>query len=622
MSLDSGELQPGGTIDHYRLERTVHRGRNAAVFAAIDERSGRRVALKALGERFARDPAVRQRFVTDAQVAAQLDGHPHIVRVHGWGQHGNTIYFVTDFIDGVSLAEVLSRRGADSPMAAVEALPLLSHVGDALDFAHRRGVLHRDVRPANVMVSMSDTARSAYLTDFGIIKDDGASRPGPPGAFLGSPEYSSPEQISASAALDRRADVYSLACMAFEMLAGRPPYAGAPNDAARLAAHLQGPIPSVRAMRPELPIAVGPVFEKALAKRPDDRYSSAGEFVHDLRSVFPLAGADATRPTLTPAGAAPILAPRPSGAEGDVRRRWPVAAAALVAVALVAGAIVLLTGGSDGSTASDTTDVPSTAERPTTTSPTIAASPTTERPPATTIPTTTSPITAPIPVTTPAPSSTQPVVIGPFGFPVGAEVVAGDSPESAFAVHVQNRTVPTDVVVPGSPAEYYAAWIRAAGPATSGAVVATDDGFAVMADRPVELRSFVMVDGRVGSFDECIGDVCTPLEANVTVPADCEPGDGCPHIRSADGLVMAYQRAVITQRWPAQVVVYELVVDPGSGRSIASVEEPTQQHFHYDAATQMFTATFPDRPTPGTRTELLITLDDGSSDSIRIFYGS
>ncbi len=614
MALEPDELQPGGTIDHYRLERTVHRGQNTAVFAATDQRTGRRVAVKALSERFARDPAARQRFVDEAQTAAQLDGHPYIIRVHGWGQHGDTTYFVTDFVEGVSLADVLSRRTPDSPMTPAEVLPLLRHVADALDFAHDRGVLHRDIRPANVMVSMSDTARSAYLVDFGIIKDVDPTRPGPPGVFLGSPDYSSPEQISGGAGLDRRADVYSLACMAFEMLTGRPPYAGAPNDAARLAAHLQGPVPNARSMRPELPPAVDAVFHKALAKRPDERYASAGEFVHDLRAVFPLAGADPRRPALTPAGAAPVLSSRPPpDVDGGARRRWVVAAAALVAVALVAGAAVLVTDGGDGSTASDATGAPPSS---------AVTTPPPTRPTSTVSPRTTVAVTAPVPVTTPAPVTTRPVVIGPFRFPVGAEVTAGDGPESTFAVHVQRRTVPADVVTPGSPAEYYAAWIRAATPSTTEPVVATDDGFRVVADRVVELREFVVVDGRVSSFDECVAGVCTSLDANVIAPPDCEPGEGCPHVRSADGVVTAYQRAVITQRWPEQVVLYELVVNAGTGRTIASVEEPTQQHFHYDAPTQMFTATFPDRPTPGTRTELLITLDDGSTDSIGIFYGS
>lgn len=620
MAIEPGELQPGGTVDHYRLERTVHRGHNTVVFAASDVRTGRRVALKALGERFIDDPALRQRFVSEAQVAAQLDGHPHIVRVHGWGQYGDTTYFVTDFVDGISLADVLARRSPDDPMVPAEVLPLLLQVADALDFAHGRGVLHRDVRPANVMLRMTESARSAYLIDFGIIKDLDPSRPGPAGVFLGSPDYSSPEQISGGA-IDRRADVYSLACMAFEMLTGRPPYAGTPNDAARLAAHLQGPIPSARAARPDLPIAVGPVFDKALAKHADDRYSSAGGFVRDLRAVFPLAGVGAVRPALTPAGAAPVLPPLSPSDDLDRRRRWPIAVAALLVAGLVAGAIVLVAGGGDGSTASETTDarttaaatVPATTRAPETLLPTPAP---------TTVATTLVSVTAPVPVTTPAPATTAPVVIGPFGFPVGSSVASGTGPESSYALHVQGRTLPDDVVVPGSPAALYAQWISATAGATTDDVIATANGFRVVVDQPVVLQAFVVEDGRVRSFDECIGDVCTSLDANVTAPPDCTPGEGCPHIRSANGVVTAYQRAVITQRWPQQVVLYELVVDPGSGRTIASVEEPTQQHFRYDAVTQMFTATFPDRPTPGTRTELLITLDDGSSDSIGIFYGS
>lgn len=617
MALEPTELQPGGIVDHYRLERTVHRGQSTVVFAAVDQRTGRRVALKALGERFANDPAVRQRFVNEAQVAARLDGHPHIVNVHGWGQHGNTTYFVTDFVDGISLAEVLARRSGGDPMAPAEALPLLSQVGDALDYAHDRGALHRDIRPANVMLRMTESARSAYLIDFGIIKDVDESRPGPAGVYLGSPDYASPEQISGEA-IDRRADVYSLACMAFEMLTGRPPYAGAPNDAARLAAHLQGPIPSARALRPDLPVAIGPVFAKALAKRPDDRYASAGEFVRDLRAVFPLAGADAIRPTLTPLGAAPIV-PSTPGRDDDRRRRWPVLVGALLVAVIGAGAALVFTGGDgDSSAGGDSTAAP--ASEAATTDPPTSAAPTT-RPPTTPAPTTTiAPVTAPVPVTTPAPTTTRPVEIGPFGLPVGAPVTAGDGPESAYAVHVQHRTIPTDVAAPGSPADYYARWIRATAPATDEAVVATKDGFAVTADRPVVLSNFEVHDGVVSSFDECLGDTCASIAANVITPPECEPSVGCPHVRSSSGAVTAFQRAVITQRWPQQVVLYELVVDPDDGRAIASVEEPIG-NFHYDAQAQVFVATFEAPPPAGTRTELAVTLDDGTVDTITIFYG-
>ena len=279
-------LEPGQVVDQYRLDQTIHRGRATIVYAATDLGLGRKVAFKVLGDRYATDDVIRQRFVNEAQVAASLDGHPHIVTVYKWGEFEGSMYFVTELIDGISLAELLERQPGGRPLQPNEALGLLAQIADALDFAHKRGAIHRDVKPANVMVKMTDTPRTAYLVDFGITKmDDGET--GPQGMFLGTPDYASPEQISGAQALDRRSDVYSLACTAFEVLTGRPPFGDAPNDAARIAAHLQSPIPSARSLRPELPPAVDDVFAKALAKNREDRYGSCGEFVRELRDVFP-----------------------------------------------------------------------------------------------------------------------------------------------------------------------------------------------------------------------------------------------------------------------------------------------------------------------------------------------
>jgi serine/threonine-protein kinase len=248
-------LEPGQVIDQYRLDQTIHRGRATIVYAATDVGLGRKVAFKILGDRYATDDVIRQRFVNEAQVAASLDGHPHIVTVYKWGEFEGSMYFVTELIDGISLAELLERQPGGRPLQPNEALGLLTQIADALDFAHKRGAVHRDVKPANVMIKMTDTPRTAYLVDFGITKmDDGET--GPQGLFLGTPDYASPEQISGAQALDRRSDVYSLACTAFEVLTGRPPFGDAPNDAARIAAHLQSPVPSARALRPELPPAV------------------------------------------------------------------------------------------------------------------------------------------------------------------------------------------------------------------------------------------------------------------------------------------------------------------------------------------------------------------------------
>ena len=170
------------------------------------------------------------------------------------------------------------------------------------------------------MIKMTETPRSAYLVDFGITKMGDGNHTSPVGMFLGTPDYASPEQISGAQALDRRADVYSLACTAFHTLTGRPPYGDAPSDAARISAHLQAPVPSARALRPELPEGVDAVFAKALAKNRDDRYASCSEFVRDLRGAFPTAAHEFRR--ALPPGAE-LAPPSLYGPEVPPRRKWP-----------------------------------------------------------------------------------------------------------------------------------------------------------------------------------------------------------------------------------------------------------------------------------------------------------
>ncbi len=369
-------LEPGQVVDQYRLDQTIHRGRATVVYAATDLGLGRKVAFKVLADRYATDQAIRQRFVNEAQVAASLDAHPHIVTVYKWGEFEGSMYFVTELIDGISLAELLERQPGGRPLQPNEALELLTQIADALDFAHKRGAIHRDVKPANVMVKMTDTPRSAYLVDFGITKmDDGEA--GPQGVFLGTPDYASPEQISGAQALDRRADVYSLACTAFEVLTGRPPYGDAPNDAARIACHLQSPVPSARALRPELPPAVDDVFAKALAKNRENRYASCGEFVRELRGVFPAGTHIFRRP---PPPGADLPAPSLYTPDMAPRRKWPWVVVGVAFAVLVASIAYFVTsrrdpdidvsiGGELTTTTTTTTTTTSTTTTTTTTRP-------------------------------------------------------------------------------------------------------------------------------------------------------------------------------------------------------------------------------------------------------------
>ena len=247
---------------------------------------------------------------------------------------------------------------------------------------------------------------------------------------------------------------------------------------------------------------------------------------------------------------------------------------------------------------------------------TIAATSTTPAP------TTTTAVTTTVTETTDAVTATiAPVVrsIGPYGFTSGATVEQATGPESAFALGLQGRADPRTVAAPGSPALWYAEWARLAGADAAGPVIATGDGFAVVADAPVVLTDFVVTDGLITTFTECAGSTCTPVDANLApVPADCQPGPNCPHVRSRTGAVTAYQRATLLLRWPAQILVYELV--PAEGRTVTAVAEPNGA-IRYDPATSYLVATFADRPAPGTTHQLTITFDDGSTDSLTIYYG-
>lgn len=585
-------LETGQQVDRYRLERTIHRGHGTVVFAATDVTSGRSVAFKVLADRYATDPAVRQRFLDEAATASRLGPHPNIAAVLAWGQVGDAMYFVTELVAGVSLADLLAEAGGRG-LPAAEALELLDQVASALDFAHQHGVVHRDVRPASVMVALAEGPRRACLVDFGITKTTDRMRPGVTGVFIGTADYAAPEQIAGTGRIDGRADVYALACVAAELLTGRPPYGDAANDAARIAAHLQAPVPRLSSRRADLPPAIDEVFARALAKQPGTRPGRAGELVRELRvALLSPAPASAGTPR-------PLLPARPGPTRS--RRGRVIAAAAAVVVLGVALTVASLArrGGPSAEVATATT-------RPAPTAPPRTAAASTIAP--TTPPTTTSPPTT--------------VAVGPFGYSIGAAVTTASGPAAAFALGVQQRDDPRAHAAAGSPALWYGQWLRATSPPPTGPVTATGSGFAVTADRPVELRDFRVEGGVVTSFSECAAAGCVSLEAAVTAPADpdCRPAPGCPNLRSQSGDVTAYQRATLLVRWPAHILVYELVVDPGLGRAVTTVEEPNAA-VHYDTTTGYMVITFAERPEAGTRHHLTITFDDATTDSMTIYYG-
>ncbi len=280
-------LAPGSRVAGYLLEGLVGVGGTAAVFRARDERLGRVVALKLL----AGDETVRSRFAREARAVAAVD-HPHIIPVYEAGDANGVLFIAMRFVAGDDLRVVVRREGSLRPRRAAA---FLSPVASALDAAHGAGLVHRDVKPANMLVDVGPgRPEHVYLSDFGLAK--GVLSLGGPtraGQFLGTPDYAAPEQISGSS-VDGRADQYALACVAYTLLCGSLPFERE-QPMAVLYAHLSAPPPRVTSVRPDLPAAVDQVLARALAKTPDDRYGSCGAFADALREALGVEPYDSER---------------------------------------------------------------------------------------------------------------------------------------------------------------------------------------------------------------------------------------------------------------------------------------------------------------------------------------
>src|SRR4051794_9515629 len=271
---------PGSELGRYRVEGLVGRGGMGAVYRAVDLRLGRTVALKLLAPELTADAGFRSRFLTESRRAAALD-HAGVVPVYEAGEEGGRLFIAMRFVDGVDLAELLRR---DGPLEPARAVRIAAQVADALEAAHRRGLVHRDVKPSNILIAREDETDRALLADFGLARDtrapDGATAPG---AIVGTIAYLAPETIRGDAA-DARADVYALGCVLFECLTGRPPFPG-PSDVAVLYAHLEEEPPRARTLRPGVPRALDEVVARALAKDPARRWSSAAAFAAAMRGA-------------------------------------------------------------------------------------------------------------------------------------------------------------------------------------------------------------------------------------------------------------------------------------------------------------------------------------------------
>ncbi|MGW6422853.1 protein kinase domain-containing protein [Nocardia sp. NPDC055053] len=264
-------IDEGGVFAGYTIERLLGRGGMGSVYLARHPRLPRRTAMKLLNRELFFDTEIRARFEREADLVAQLE-HPNIVTVYDRGVEDDQLWISMRYIDGADAASL------SSPVDPARAVRIVAETAAALDFAHSRGVLHRDVKPANILLEPVDDSERVYLTDFGIARlhNDNAAKLTQTGTFTATLAFASPEQLS-GIALDGRADQYSLACTLFRLLTGTTPFDAA-NPVAVIQGHLQQPPPPASTLRSDLPPALDVVLARGMAKRPEERFASCAEF--------------------------------------------------------------------------------------------------------------------------------------------------------------------------------------------------------------------------------------------------------------------------------------------------------------------------------------------------------
>jgi serine/threonine protein kinase len=275
----AAELSAGTQLGFYRIERLIGRGGMSVVYRAEHVELGRKAALKVLLPELSDNHAFRQRFIQESRSAASID-NPYIIPIYEAGEADGVLYIAMRYVNGVTLRALLER---ECPLPPSKALSIIAQVANALDAAHGYGLVHRDVKPGNILIAPGegvDGSDHVYLTDFGLTKRSAggsAERLTATGQFLGTVDYVAPEQISGKE-VDAQTDVYALGCVMYECLTGELPFQ-ADDEVALLYAHLTEPPPSVLDKNPELPISLDLVFMKALAKEPRARYQTCRELL-------------------------------------------------------------------------------------------------------------------------------------------------------------------------------------------------------------------------------------------------------------------------------------------------------------------------------------------------------
>jgi hypothetical protein len=365
------ELSEGDRFAGYRIERLLGRGGMGVLYLALEPGLERRVALKLIAPEAVADEVFARRFAEESRIAASIE-HPNVVPIYAAGEENGVPFIAMRYVSGSDLGKRIARQGRLEPAPAAA---LIAQVGNGLDAIHAAGLVHRDVKPANVLLAGGGGEEHAYITDFGVARnvatESGLTQTG---RFVGTLDYVAPEQIS-GAGVDARADVYALGCLLFKLLTGEVPF---PKDgeAARLYAHLNDPPPAPSLLVPAVPMGVDDVVIRAMSKEPGDRYPSAGDLgraavaaLSGERPKLPertvATGAAATAESISPegptaratdlvSGEAQTVArdeaalPR-NGGDGTPSRRRPVALGAVLALVAAIAAIAVSFGGGEGS---------------------------------------------------------------------------------------------------------------------------------------------------------------------------------------------------------------------------------------------------------------------------------
>ena len=337
------------------------------VYRAHDKRLNRSVALKVVSPHLAETADYRDRFISEARSAASVE-HRGIVPIFEVDEDAGQLYIAMRLIDGEDLAAYAKRR---APMSVAEALRVLAPIAEALDAAAKRGLVHRDVKPSNILVADPEAvAPEVLLSDFGLAKTQGDAGRTQTGQFVGSVDYVAPEQI-ATGIVDGRADQYALACVFYELLVGAPPYRR-DQPMQTLFAQVNDPIPAVLALRPELPAKIDVALARGLAKNPDDRYGTTAGMLNAIAAAAGESPVAHESSTALPRLTQPVANTAQEAAPPRSRRTRVVVAVGIVAVLIAGGLAVVLTqhGGTGGtastvSTTSASTDLAATKAKQT-----------------------------------------------------------------------------------------------------------------------------------------------------------------------------------------------------------------------------------------------------------------